>query len=111
MRITYRHEMEDWDGVVTQEGDLRVTSRVGPLRVELLVHPWEALPGAICAVPFRVVRPVQCEARLVVTAEEIHVDPDDSRLDFLEPILKPVVKWFLESRGWQVTPAPGRPRE
>ena len=116
MRITYRHGVETWDGSVTQEGDLRVTGQVGPLpvvgflSVELLVHPWEALPGAICAVPFTVVYPVQCEARLVVMDEEIHVDID-SRLGFLEPILKPLVKCFLGSGGWQVTPAPGRPGE
>ena len=111
MRITYRHGVEDWDGSVTQEGYLRVTGRVGPLPVEVLVHPWDALPGAICAVPLRVVHPVRCEARLVVTDEEIQVDLSDSRLAFLKPILKPVVKWFLGSRGWQVTPAPGRPGE
>ena len=76
MRITRRHGVDDWNGSVTQEGNLRVTGRVGPVPVELLVHPWEALPGTICVVPFNVVRPVPCDGTLVVTGEEIHVDLD-----------------------------------
>ena len=102
MRITRRHELKDWEWSVTQEGDLRVTSRVGPLPVELLLHPWEAGPGATCVVPFNVARPVQCHGRLVVTGEEIRVDLD-SRWDFLKAILKPVIEHFLGSGGWKVT--------
>ena len=108
MRISRRHEVEELDGSVTAEGDLRLTGRLGPfpivgtLPVELVVQPWEAVPEQTCAVPFRVIRPVQFDGRLSVAREEIHVDVDPS-WGFLEPILKPVIRHFLKSKGWTVS--------
>lgn len=108
MRITHPHGVEGWDGSVTPDGDLRVTVRVGPfpvvgvLPVEVLVHPWEALPGTTCVVPFHMLRPVRCAGRLIVTNEEIRVETDSGG-SWLESILRPLIQRALGPE-WKVTP-------
>ncbi len=108
MRISRRHEVEDLDGGVTPDGDLRLTCRLGPfpivgtLPVALVVQPWRAVPEQTCVVPFNVTSPVRFDGKLSVTGEEVHVDVDPS-WGFLEPIIKPIIGHFLRSKGWAVS--------